>query len=227
LWTIDGNSISPNLESSECLAALQNYVRFSQYADPGSHSFTWTDQFTSLAQGTSATAVLWHDYYNWLNDPTRSPLAAGQFVPTLNPAGPNGSFSTYGGAGLGVSAFSNRPEAAYLWIQWATCMGVQEQMLLGQYHIFPTRTSVLGVQQVQDEISTGALTAFNVAKQAWSTGTTALTPFPQWLNVLVPLSVHLNNAWTGSETPQEALTNAQNQINKDFPNLTFTEAATL
>ena len=223
LWTIDGDNISPNLESPECLEALENYVRFAKYADPGSHAFTWTDQFTSLAEGTSATAVLWHDYYDWLNDPSRSPIAPGQFVPAVNPAGPNGSFSTYGGAGLGVSAFSKRPEAAYLWIQWATCKGIQEQMLLSQYHIFPTRSSVLSASPVENQTNTSAFAAFNVAKQVWQKGTTALTPFPQWLPVLVLLSTHLNNAWTGSETPSEALTNAQDEINQQHPNLTFSQ----
>ena len=223
LWTIDGNTLTPNLDSEACLGALENFVRFAEFADPGSHTFTWTDQFNSLAQGTSATALLWHDYYNFLNDPARSPIAAGHFVPALNPAGPNGSFSTYGGAGLGVSAFSARPEAAYLWIQWATCKGLQEQMLLGQYHIFPTRTSVFDVPEVQSQVNSQALGALNIAKQAWATGTTALTPFPNWLQILVPLSVHLNNAWTGFETPSEALANAQKQLSQaPFSPITFT-----
>jgi multiple sugar transport system substrate-binding protein len=222
MWNIDGNSITPNLTSSECVEALANYVRFQPYADPASSYYTWTDQFNSLAQGFSATALLWDDYYAWLNQPARSPVAAGQFVPTINPAGPAGSFSTYGGSGLGVSAFSNRPEAAYLWIQWATVAGTQEEMLLGQYHNFPTRASVLNVPQIQQAVEAGSLASFNVAKQAWATGTTALIPFPQWLNVLVNLSVSLHNAWIGYWTPLEALTNAQNFIEQNYPNLTFT-----
>jgi multiple sugar transport system substrate-binding protein len=209
------------MDSDKCVAALENYVRFAQYADPGSHSYSWTDQFTSLATGNSATALLWHDYYDWLNDPSRSPIAAGQFVPALNPAGPNGSFSTYGGSGLGVSRYSRNPQAAYVWEQWATCKGIQEMMALHSYHIFPTRTSVFSVPEIQNAAKNGTLPALNVAKQAWATGTTALVPFPQWLQVLVPLSTHLNNAWTGVEKPRAALTNAKNQINQLFPTLTF------
>jgi multiple sugar transport system substrate-binding protein len=221
LWEIDGNNLIPALDSDKCLAALENFVRFSKYADPGSHNFTWTDVFTSLANGASATALLWHDYYNFLNDPTRSPVAAGKFVPAMNPAGPVGAYSTYGGAGLGVSRYSNRPEAAYLWIQWATCKGLQEMTLLDKYHIFPTRTSVFDVPEIQTQINSGTLAALNVAKKAWASGTTALTPFPRWLQVLVPLSTHINNAWTGLETPAQALTAAQNQLTQQYPNLTF------
>jgi multiple sugar transport system substrate-binding protein len=221
LWEISGNTLTPALNSDKCLAALQNFVRFSKYADPGSHNFTWTDVFTSLATGASATALLWHDYYNWLNDPARSPIAAGKFVPALNPAGPAGAFSTYGGAGLGVSRYSQRPEAAYLWIQWATCKGLQEMTLIDKYHIFPTRTSVFDVPEIQSRVNSGTLASLSVAKQAWASGTTALTPFPKWLQVLVPLSTHINNAWTGVETPQQALSAAQSYIETNFPNLTF------
>jgi multiple sugar transport system substrate-binding protein len=221
LWEISGNTLTPALNSDRCLAALQNFVRFSKYADPGSHNFTWTDVFASLATGASATALLWHDYYNWLNDSSRSPIAAGKFVPALNPAGPAGAFSTYGGAGLGVSRYSRRPEAAYLWIQWATCKGIQEMTLIDKYHIFPTRTSVFDVPEIQSRVSSGTLASLNVAKKAWASGTTALTPFPKWLQVLVPLSTHINNAWTGVETPQQALAAAQSYIEINFPNLTF------
>lgn len=221
MWSVDGNTLTSNLTSSECVEALQDFVRFQPYADPGSSNYTWTDVFNSLAQGISATALLWHDYYDWLNTPARSPVAAGQFLPALNPAGPSGSFSTYGGAGLGVSAYSKRPEAAYLWIQWATCAGTQEEMLLGQYHNFPTRTSVFDAPEVQSELDSSELPQFNVAKQAWATGTTALTPFPLWLQVITPLANALHNAWIGYWTPQEALTNAENTIEENFPALTF------
>ncbi len=221
LWEISGNTLTPALDNDKCVAALENFVRFAKYADPGSHNFTWTDQFTSLATGASATALLWHDYYNWLNDPSRSPIAAGKFVPAMNPAGPAGAFSTYGGAGLGVSRYSKRPEAAYLWIQWATCKGLQEMTLIDKYHIFPTRTSVFDVPEIQTQVNSGTLAALSVAKKAWASGTTALTPFPSWLQVLVPLATHINNAWTGLESPSQALSAAQSQIGQLFPNLTF------
>jgi hypothetical protein len=94
-------------------------------------------------------------------------------------------------------------------------------MALGNYHIFPTRTSVFSVPEIQNAANNGTLPALNVAKQAWSTGTTALIPFPQWLQVLVPLATHLSNAWTGVEKPKDALTNAKNQIDQLFPKLTF------
>lgn len=223
LWNIDGNEITPNLDSDQCLAALENFVRFRPFADPGSYAFTWTDQFSSLATGTSATALLWSGYYDWLNDPVRSPVAPGQFFPALNPAGPKGSFSTFGGSGMGVSRFSRHPEAAYVWLQWATSKGTQEQLLLDSYHVFPSRSSVAEVPQVLSAVGSDppGYAAFGVAKRAFETGVTALTPFPKWFSVLVPLSQHLNNAWRGEETPSQALSNAQKEIEQEFPALTF------
>lgn len=224
LWTIDGNSITPNLTSSDCVAALENYVRFQPYSDPGSATATWTEQFDSLVAGTSATALLWNDYYGWLNESQYSASRAGQFFPALNPAGPSGSFSTWGGSGLAVSKYSLHPEASYVWMQWATCKGLQEETSIGTYHIVPTRTSVPQTSVVQSAVSSDATgySAFEVAEQAISTGVTALTPFPSWLSVLTILASHLNNAWTGAETPGEALANAQSAINQQYPDLTFT-----
>ena len=94
-------------------------------------------------------------------------------------------------------------------------------MALGQYHTFPSRSSVLQVPEVQAQAGTLPFSGFEIAQQAWAMGTVALTPFPQWLNVLTNLSVCLHNAWAQVWTPQEALTNAQNYIEQNIPPLTF------
>lgn len=224
LWKIDGNDITPNFDSSENIDALENYVRFSDYADPGSVNFTWTDQFDSLTSGVSATAILWCDYYSWLSQPSYAHQWAGEFTPALNPAGPEGSFSTWGGSGLAVSKYSLHPEAAFVWMQWATCKGLQEETLTGSYHIIPTRASVPSTSVVETAVSGDTLdyAAYSIAQQALSTGgVTALTPFPQWLSVLTPLATQLNKAYSGAVSPAEALATAQTDVVTSFPNLTF------
>jgi multiple sugar transport system substrate-binding protein len=211
LWSVDGNTLLPAMDSDAAVAALENLVRFAPYADPASHTYSWGDVFTSLARGVSATGLLWHDYFNWLNDPARSTVP-GKMALAINPAGPSGSFSTFGGAGLGVSRYSKRPDAAWLWLQWATAKGLQEAMLLDTYHIFPTRSSVFDVPQIANQINATTLRALSVAKQAWDTGTVSLTAFPLWLMALAQLAPHLTNAWEGVETPRGALTAARKQI---------------
>ena len=213
LWAVDGNTVAPVMDTADAVAALENFVRFMPYSDPGSASFTWTEVFASLARGGAACGLLWNDYAAWLNDPVRS-LQAGNFAFKDNPAGPKGSFSTFGGAGIGVSKYSRNPDAAWLWMQWATAKGVEEALLLDTYHIFPSRRSALGVSEVQSAMQQGSSYASaRLANEIYSSGRVrTLMGFPNWFKALDILDTHLNSAWRGIESPRVALTAARQGI---------------
>jgi multiple sugar transport system substrate-binding protein len=212
LWEIDGTNLVPRMNTDAALAALENFVRFKPYSDLGSFLYTWGDVFTSLAHGNAATGLLWHDYINYLNDPLRSAVTDKMGMMT-NPAGPNGSFSTFGGAGVGVSRYSKNPQVAWLWLQWATAKGTQETLLLDRYHVYPTRQGVLDVPQVSSELGGNFYLAANLADLIWKSGNvTGLIGFPKWWQALDPLSFHLSQAWIGNETPKQALNAAQLRV---------------
>ena len=212
LWSVDGSVLTPNLTDDKVLAALENYVRLAPYSDTGSSTYTWDNVFDSLSRGVSATGLLWNGYSNWVNDIQRS-AAAGDFAYARNPAGPSGSFSTFGGAGVGVSKFSKNPQAAWLWLQWATAKGTQEAMVFEKYHVYPTRDSAAVAPGVAASLAEPSFAIANLSKQIWqSHGTTALIGFPKWFYALSSLSYHLNQAWLNVETPTQALNSAQSAI---------------
>ncbi|HXW36794.1 MAG TPA: extracellular solute-binding protein [Nitrososphaerales archaeon] len=220
MWNIDGSTISPNLTDDAVVSALENFVRFQPMADPGSPTYTWDDVFNSLAHGLSASALLWNDYQSWIDDPSRS-IAAGKFGFQRNPSGPSGSFSTFGGAGVGVSKFSKNPEAAWLWLQWATAKGTEESMVLQQYHVFPTRNSPLQAPAIASALQSGAYEVTNITKEIFQTGgLAALIGFPDWFDALQAIASNLNKAWGGGLTPAAALNAAQTQI-ESLGTLTF------
>jgi multiple sugar transport system substrate-binding protein len=220
LWEVDGGKLIPAMNSSEAVASLENFVRFEPYSDPASFTYSWADVFSSLGHGVSANGLLWHEYSSWINDPLRSQVVGNVGFSRI-PAGPRGSYSTFGGAGIGVSRYSNNPEAAWLWLQWATAKGTQETLLLDRYHVFPSRVSPLQVHEIQDALGTSSYAAASLAKQIWDEGAvTGLIGFPKWYQVLDALSSHLNQAWKGSETPQAALNAAQQRI-VNLGSLTF------
>ncbi len=220
LWNVDGNVITPNLNDDAVVAALENFVRFHDYSDSGSTTYSWEDVFNSLAHGVSASAVLWNDFSTWLDDPSRS-VAAGNFGFQRVPAGPQGSFSTFGGAGVGVSKYSNNPEAAWLWLQWATAKGTQEAMALDTYHVYPTRDSVTSAPAVASALETLPLGVTNLTKEiVQSGGLVALIGFPDWFDALQALASNLNKAWNGGLSPAGALSAAQSQI-ESLGTLTF------
>ncbi len=220
LWEVDGNTIIPAMNSDVAIAALENFVRFEPYSDPASFTFTWDEVFASLGHGASATGLLWNEYSTWINEPSRSPQA-GNFGYKMVPAGPQGSFSTVVGSGVGVSRYSKKPEAAWLWSQLATAKGTQEAMILNQYHVYPTRPSALDATEVANALSTNPFAMASLVNQIWnSNDIAALIGFPNWFDALAPLSNHLNTAWRGSETPAQALAAAQTQI-ESLGTLTF------
>jgi multiple sugar transport system substrate-binding protein len=212
LWEFDGRTIIPAMNNDKAIAALENFVRFEPYSDPGSFYFTWDDVFNSISHRSAASGLLWNGYSQWMNDTQRS-LVPGLIGYTQNPAGPNGSFHPYAGSGLGVSRYTKNPEMAWLWTQWATAKGTQEAMVLDQYHVFPTRASVMTSPVVASKIGTSAIGVANLTSQVWKANAiTTLVGFPLWLQASTILASALNTAWTGAVTPKNALASAQTKL---------------
>jgi multiple sugar transport system substrate-binding protein len=212
LWQVDGTTIIPTVNTDVALAALEDFIRFKPFSDPGSATFTWDLAFESLAHGASAQALLFDGYATWINDPQRS-LVPGLVGYAQNPAGPKGRFHPYAGSGVGVSRYSNNPEMAWLWTQWATAKGTQEAKILGQYHNYPTRSSVTQAPAVASAMQTSGLAVARLVDEIWKANSlTTLLGFPRWLQASTILGSALNSAWVGSVSPKDALDGAQNDL---------------
>jgi ABC-type glycerol-3-phosphate transport system substrate-binding protein len=221
LWAVDGNTITPTINTDAGVAALEDYVRFAPLSDPGSLVYNWDNVFTSLAYESSACGLLFDGYAQWLNDPGRGNVS-GLMSYALNPAGPAGRFHPYAGSGVGVSKYSKNPEMSWLWVQWATAKGTQEAKLLGKYNNFPTRTSVTQEANIASELQSGGLGVASLVNQVWQAGSlTTLLGFPAWLQAAVIIEGDLSAAFNGSLTPAAALADAQTRVEK-IGALTFT-----
>jgi multiple sugar transport system substrate-binding protein len=212
LWAIDGNTITPTVNTDVGLAALEDYIRFAPFSDPGSVSYTFGDIFDSVGHEYSAQALMFDGFETWLNDPQRS-YTSGVIGAARIPAGPKGSFSPYAGSGVGVSRYSKNPEMAWLWAQWATAKGTQEAKILGQYHNFPTRTSVTQAPEVVSALQTSGLALARLVDDIWKTNSlTTLLGFPLWLQAAIIIASALNTAWLGTVSPKDALAQAQSKL---------------
>jgi len=212
LWSINGNQLTSLIDSDASLAALQNMVRLEPYSDTGSAFYTQDNLTSDMAFGVASNCLQFGDYAYYQDDKFRSSVVGlVDYAPV--PAGPKGSFSTWSGGGLGVSKFSPNPQAAWLWLQWATSLGLQEMIALGPYHSFPSRKTVISNSLVQQAIGTTAARSLQVVEQVWNANqAVTLTTFPQWWNSLQYISYYLNNAWQGINTPQQALTGAAQRV---------------
>jgi multiple sugar transport system substrate-binding protein len=219
-WNVNGGNITSALNTESATAALSLYVTLRQFSDPTSYTYTWDEITSDLLRGIGASAIQIGGYAATLDDPSRSTVA-GNIGYSLVPAGPKGSFSVYDGDGLGISKFSKHPEAAWLWLQWATALGTQEMNVLGFYHAFPSRKAVFSNSLVQENLSTDQYRSVNTTKEVWDSGNLAtLLPFPQWPNLLSKIAGSLNSAWTGIATPADALSSAV-QGTESIGSLTF------
>ena len=214
LWAVDGTTITPTVNTDAALAALEDFVRFEPYSDPGSIAFTWDDVFNSVAHKVAAQGLIFNGYADWMNNPQRS-LVSDLVGYAKIPAGPQGAFHPYAGSGVGVSRYSQNPEMAWLWVQWATAKGTQEAMILDEYHVYPTRTSVTSAPEVQSAMQTSSLAIAALTNEIWqSNAITTLMGFPQWLQASIILANAFNTAWTGTATPADALASAQTNLEK-------------
>jgi multiple sugar transport system substrate-binding protein len=212
LWNYDGEKLTSALDSPEALAALENYVKFGPYSDPSSPYYLWDDVAHDIERGYAGTAIEFNSFDYFVSNPYRSTVV-GKVGYQQNPSGSAGSFSTFGGSGLGISRFARNPEAAWLWLQWATSASVQETMLLSSFRAFPSRKAVFDGSAVKVAMLTEEYAAQEVTKSVWDGHqVTSLVSFPKWWKVLDPLDFHLSKAMAGAETPKAALASAQAQI---------------
>ena len=213
LWDINSSSITPTVNTSKNVQALENFARFFPYTLRSSATYTWEDCVTAMAHGQAANAITFEDFAVLINDPLRS-LEVGEIAYTMNPAGPAGSFSSYIGDGIGISKFSRNVPAAWLWLQWATATGTQMMLVadnLARY--VPSRISATNSSFVQDLIATPAYDPVRISQQILASGQIGFTvPFKGSSDAADVIATQVFNAYTGATSAQAALDAAQAQL---------------
>lgn len=222
IWEIDDDGLRCVIDSDEAVAALENFIRFRPYSDPASSGSTWSELGLLMAVGRVANAIQFADYASVVNNPDKS-TTPGKWGYTAIPSGPEGSFSTFAGAGIGIPKQSKNLEASWLWLQYATHPGTQIMSLQDPLHHFaPTRTKVYDDPIIQQEIESGKLEYLKVVQDIISSSHIAtLISFPGWPQVRIILSDRISRAWLGRIEPREALRDAKETIDKEGPIFNF------
>lgn len=212
-WDIDGESITPTVNSPANVEALENFARFYPYTLPSSITFTWDDCVESMAHGQAANAITFEDDSVLIYDPLRS-IEQNNTSYSLNPAGPSGAYSTYIGDGIGISKFTKNPEAAWLWLQWATAAGTQMMLVAdnGTRYV-PSRTSAANSSFVQEIISAPSYYPVRLSQQILASGQIGHIPaFKGSDDAADTIAAQLFSAYTGASSAQAALDAAQAQL---------------
>lgn len=212
-WDINGSSITPTVNDSKNVQALENFAKFFPYTIRSSVTNTWEDCVTAMAHGQAANAITFEDFAVLIDDPLRS-LVTGKMAYSVNPSGPNGSYSSYIGDGIGISKFSRNPQAAWLWLQWATATGTQMMLVADELARYvPSRTSAKNSAFVQNLIATPTYDPVRVSQEILASGQIGFTvPFKGSSDAADVIARSIFDAYTGSSSAQAALDAAQAKL---------------
>ncbi len=123
------------------VAAAELYKTLNvKYGPAGVSGFNWMEAQASFMQGRAA---MWLDGIGFavpVEDKTKSRVA-GRTKYVMQPKGPVAQHSGSFADGMGVSAFTDKKEAAFLYCQWATSKAMAARQLQGGYGA-PGRTGV-------------------------------------------------------------------------------------
>ncbi|MDQ6437474.1 extracellular solute-binding protein [Mesorhizobium sp. LHD-90] len=149
------------------IAALDYYTKLKATMPPGVDGWTWDGQGQAVAQGVAASMLSWGEFFPYFDDPTQTKVS-GLCEAVIPPQpialrtvkdtgyGEIPGVGHQGGSSLAVSKYSKSPDAAWLFMQWATCADTQALITVLGGGTGPTRASVYDDPRVKANARVGA-----------------------------------------------------------------------
>jgi multiple sugar transport system substrate-binding protein len=158
LWGHGGSIFGPDKKFSgnddRGLEAMAYWRELFKTMPPGVTTWTWDGQGQSIAQGVAATMMSWGEFFPYFDDPSATKVsglmeavrcpAPVRPVRTVNETGFGEipGVGHQGGSSLAVSRNSKNPDAAWIFMQWATSYDTQVLITTLGGGTGPTRKSV-------------------------------------------------------------------------------------
>lgn len=178
---------------AEGLAAMEYWTRLHQTMPPGVNGWTWDGQGQSVAQGVAATMMSWGEFFPYFDDPdatkvsglmeaVRCPPAKALRSPADCGYGEIPGIGHQGGSSLAVSKNAKNPDAAWIFMQWATCADTQALITTLGGGTGPTRASVYDDPRVKANARVGAGTTrhLDVVRDTIAMDMGSEPDLPQW-----------------------------------------------
>ncbi|PDS75046.1 extracellular solute-binding protein [Rhizobium sp. L43] len=171
LWGHGGSIFGPDGKftgnDEKGVAALEYWKKLKATMPPGVDGWTWDGQGQSVAQGVAASMLSWGEFFPYFDDPTQTKVSGlcEAAVPPQPIAlrtvketgyGEIPGVGHQGGSSLAVSHNSKSPDAAWVFMQWATCADTQALITTLGGGTGPTRASVYDDPRVLANARVGA-----------------------------------------------------------------------
>lgn len=178
------------------LAAMEYWTKLKDTMPPGVDGWTWDGQGQSVAQGVAASMLSWGEFFPYFDDPTQTKVsglcevAVPPRAMSLRTSAETGfgeipGVGHQGGSSLAVSKYSKNVDAAWLFMQWATCADTQALITSLGGGTGPTRTSVYSDERVLANARVGAGTTrhLQVVKETIDKHMGSEPDLPAWAQI--------------------------------------------
>lgn len=188
-------------ETPEAIASATLYRDLLKTTGPaGIAGYNWNESQSLFLQGKAAMWIDGSGFAPPLEDATKSKVV-GKVGYGVMPPGPKAQVSATFGDGIGVSSFSKKKEAAFLYIVWATNKAMQARMLATGSGA-PVRLSAYGDKDAIANLKVPAawLTAVAESLRIAKPGLPIIEPVTEFRDVY---GIALNNMLTGADPAAE------------------------
>jgi multiple sugar transport system substrate-binding protein len=175
------------------LAAMEYWDRLKATMPPGVDGWTWDGQGQSVAQGVAASMMSWGEFFPYFDDPSATKVS-GLMSAARCPApkalrkvsdtgfGEIPGVGHQGGSSLAVSRNSKNPDAAWIFMQWATSYDTQVLITALGGGTGPTRTSVYDDPRIiaNNRVGAGTTRHLNVVRETIAMDMGSEPDLPEW-----------------------------------------------
>lgn len=224
LWSHGGSIFGADGKFSgndeQGVAALDYYTKLKATMPPGVDQWTWDGQGQAVAQGVAASMLSWGEFFPYFDDPTQTKVSGlceavipPQPISLRKPAdcgfGEIPGVGHQGGSSLAVSRYSKAPDAAWIFMQWATSADTQALITALGGGTGPTRASVYDDPRVTANARVGAGTTRHlpVVRETIAKYMGSEPDLPEWAQIssdTIPVALGTYFAGSGG-TPKETL----------------------
>ncbi|GGD10237.1 ABC transporter substrate-binding protein [Aureimonas glaciei] len=202
------------------LAAMEYWDRLHKTMPPGVNGWTWDGQGQSVSQGVAASMLSWGEFFPFFDDPKSGqisglmeaavpPRANSLITPDKTGFGEIPGVGHQGGSSLAVSKYSKSPDAAWVFMQWATSADTQALITVLGGGTGPTRTSVYDDPRVLANARVGAGTTRHlpVVRETIAKHMGSEPDLPEWAEISSDtIPVGLGRYFAGEfASPKEAM----------------------
>lgn len=231
LWGHGGSIFGPDGtftgNDDRGLEAMAYWDKLKATMPPGVDGWTWDGQGQSVAQGVAASMLSWGEFFPYFDDPTQTKVSglceavvppAANMLRTVSETGYGEipGVGHQGGSSLAVSKYSKNADAAWIFMQWATCADTQALITTLGGGTGPTRASVYDDPRVLANARVGAGTTrhLNVVRETIANHMGSEPDLPEWAQLSSDtIPVGLGKYFAGSYgSAKEALDDIAGQV---------------